>query len=787
MGFEKQKQADDFIRIQDLFHLFISKWYWFAASVLAALVVVALYLLVTPPIYTRTASILVKDDSKGGTSAGSVAEFEDLGIFRSNTNVNNELITLKSPSLMKEVVLRLDLDKRYIVQRGLRKVDLYKESPVLVTLKDPGSQSLQFDIVFQPGKKVELSNFARSGKPLSGEIEGALSDTIVTPVGVVMVTPTPNYNEEGNNADVRFVKRALQSVVNGYSNALQAVLGSKDATVIDLSIKDQSTRRAEDILNTLIAVYNEDWMNDKNRIAISTSRFINERLNVIEHELGDVDQDISSYKSEHILPDVNAVSGMYLSQYAESGRELLELNNRLSIAEQIRGNLGDESGDRLLPANSGIDNANLEGQIGEYNALLLRRNSLLSNSSERNPLVIDMTQSLADMRQAVIRSVDNLVASLHTQIDNVKKQEARVTGQIASNPNQARYLLSVERQQKVKEALYLYLLQKREENELSQAFTAYNTRIIMPPHGPLNSTEPRRPFLLLVALLAGTLLPLIFFVVKERTNTTVRGRKDLEGMTIPFVGEIPMYRKGKKSNKVSRKKEDPPAIMVRERSRNIINEAYRVVRTNLEFMSVKDNGAKVIMLTSMNPYSGKTFMTMNLAASFAVKGKRVLAIDLDMRKALLSKYVRSPKPGIADYLGHQVGDWQSIIVNSGNRENLDVLPVGTIPPNPTELLFDERWGQLIRQLRDEYDYIFIDCPPVEIVADASIINKQVDMTLFIVRAGLLDRALLPEIENFYTSHKYKNMALILNGTDRESARYGYGYAYGYGSGYIDEE
>lgn len=785
MGFEKQKPADDFIRIQDLFHIIISKWYWFAGSLLAALAVVALYLLVTPPIYTRTASILIKDDSKGGTSAGSAAEFEDLGIFRSNTNVNNELITLKSPSLMKEVVLRLDLDKRYIVQRGVRKIDLYKEAPVLVTFKDPGEYSLQFDMELQPRGKVRLSNFVRTGETLSGEIEGALSDTITTPVGVLMITPTPHYNEEGGNTDVHFSKRSMQSVVNGYSNALQAVLGSKDATVIDLSIKNQSPRRAEDILNTLITVYNEDWMNDKNRIAISTSRFINDRLNVIEHELGDVDQDISSYKSEHILPDVNAVSGMYLSQYAESGRELLALNNRLTIAEQIRGTLGDESNDRLLPANSGIENANLEGQIGEYNALVLRRNSLLANSSERNPLVIDMDQSLADMRQAVIRSVDNLVASLHTQIANVKKQETRVTGQIASNPNQARYLLSVERQQKVKESLYLYLLQKREENELSQAFTAYNTRVIMPPHGPLSPTEPRRVFLLLVALLAGTLLPLIFFVVKERANTTVRGRKDLEGMTIPFVGEIPMYRKGKRSNKVSRKKEDPPVIMVRERSRNIINEAYRVVRTNLEFMSVKDNGAKVIMLTSINPHSGKTFMTMNLAASFAVKGKRVLAIDLDMRKALLSKYVRSPKPGIADYLGHQVDDWRFMIVNSGNHENLDVLPVGTIPPNPTELLFDERLEQLIKQLSAEYDYIFIDCPPVEIVADTSIINNQVDMTLFIVRAGLLDRALLPEIENFYTSRKLKNMAIILNGTDRENARYGYGYAYG--SGYIDEE
>ena len=786
MSSEKLNPTDDFIRIQDLFHTVISKWYWFVMSLLAALALVVLYLMVTPPTYTRSASILIKDDSKGA-SAGSIAGFDDLGIFKTNTNVNNELLTLKSPTLMREVVMRLDLDKRYIVKQRLRKVDLYKESPVLVTFKEHNEQSLQFDMVLGPGGKLKLFNFVRSGEKIAGEVEGSFSDTIATPVGVLMVTPTPLYSEMSGYSEIYFTKGNLQSVVNGYSNALQAVLGTKESTVINLTIKNSSRRRAEDILNTLIAVYNEEWMNDKNRIAVSTSRFINDRLNLIESELGTVDEDISSFKSEHILPDVQAVSGMYLSQYAESGKELLELNNRLSIAENIRRNLSVESDDRLLPANSGVDNSNLERQISEYNALVLRRNSLLANSSERNPLVIDMTQSLADMKQAVIRSVDNLIASLHTQIANVKRQESRVTGQIASNPNQARYLLSVERQQKVKEALYLYLLQKREENELSQAFTAYNTRVITPPYGSLNPTEPRRPFLLLVALMAGILLPLIFFMAKERMNTTVRGRKDLEGMTVPFVGEIPMYRKGRRRGWI--KEENIREIVVKEKNRNIINEAFRVVRTNLEFMAKKEGKAKVIMVTSINAQSGKTFISMNLAAAFAIKGKKVLAIDLDMRKVLLSSYVGSPKPGIADYLGHQIDDWRSIIVQSGSQSNLDVIPVGTIPPNPTELLFDERLEQLIETLSTEYEYIFVDCPPVEIVADTAIVNKLVDMTLFVVRAGLLERALLPEIERFYTGGKLKNMAMILNGTDHENARYGYGYGYmyGYGAGYVDKE
>ncbi|HOI80612.1 MAG TPA: CpsD/CapB family tyrosine-protein kinase, partial [Petrimonas sp.] len=240
-------------------------------------------------------------------------------------------------------------------------------------------------------------------------------------------------------------------------------------------------------------------------------------------------------------------------------------------------------------------------------------------------------------------------------------------------------------------------------------------------------------------------------------------------------------------SRFSWEKWDTPAIVVKEKNRNVINEAFRLLRTNLEFMVKKESQSKVIMLTSINPNAGKTFITMNLAAGFAIKEKKVLVIDLDMRKALLSSYVQSSGPGIADYLGHQTEEWRSAIVKGNNRGEPDLLPVGTIPPNPTELLFDKRLEQMLEELRTEYDYIFVDCPPVEIVADTSIINKLVDMTLFIVRVGLLDRSLLPEIENFYTSGKLRNMSLILNGTMLANARYGYRYGYAYGNDYIDED
>lgn len=772
-----KKQTEDPLKLQDLFLISLSKWYWFVVSVLLAISLAVLYLMVTPPTYTRTASILIKDNAKGGASAANFTEFDDLGIFRSNSNVNNELITLKSPSLMQEVVIRLDLDKQYIVKQGMRKIDLYKKSPVLVTLKELGDHSLQFDIALLPNEKIKLSNFIKNEEEVEGEIECDLSDTVQTPAGVIMVIPTPHFTEWADFKEIQFVRSPMQNVVINYTNSLQVELESNDATVINLSIKDQSLQRADDILNTLIAVYNEEWINEKNWVAVSTSRFINERLSVIEQELGNVDRDISSYKSEHILPDVQAVSGMYLSQYAESGKELLALNNRLAIAKQILENLGNESVEQLLPSNSGIDNVVLERQIGEYNDLLLRRNSLLSNSSERNPLVVDMTKSLAEMRLAVIASVDNLIASLNTQIKGAKKHESRLTGQIASNPNQARYLLSVERQQKVKEALYLYLLQKREENELSQAFTAYNTRIITPPNGKLTPTAPVKRNILFAAFLVGMLVPVVIIFMRENMNTKVRGRKDLEKLSIPLIGEIPLFKhRGKKKGRKNRQQDDFKMV-VEEGNRNIINESFRVLRFNIDFMVSKDSQQNVFILTSFNPGSGKSFLTVNIAMSFAIKKKKIVVIDGDMRHASVSACVGSPRKGLSDYLGNYLDKWEDVIVSDKMYENLHYLPIGTIPPNPTELLENGRMTKLIEVLRSKYDYVFIDCPPVDIVADTQIIEKLADRTIFVIRAGLMERTLLSDLESMYNEKRFKNLSMMLNGTENDANRYAYRYGY----------
>lgn len=783
----KPGQQDDFLRIQDLLYLCLARWKWFVLSLMVTIGAATAYLLRTPAVYTRTASVLIKEDSKGKSVSSDLESFSEFGLFQSGTNVNNELITFRSPSLMTEVVKRLRLDMNYFVRGKFHRQVAYGLTlPVDVTINDlPENESAGFTLKIQPDGTLYLSDFIRNGTDLDEkDVKGSLLDSITTPLGKIIIHTTPNY-VKGEAYTLYVGKSSLYNAVNSCSSNLSVSLNSEKASVIDLSFKDNSTQRAEDVLSMLISVYNENWVKDKNQIAVSTSMFINERLGVIERELGNVDEDISSYKSEHLLPDVQAASSMYMAQSSEANAQILSLNNQLYMTRYIRNYLANDANrTQLLPANSGIESANIESQIAEYNKQLLQRNSLVANSSTENPLVVDMDQALASMRGAIIRSIDNQIVTLNSQIKSLRQTEQQTTSRIAANPTQAKYLLSVERQQKVKEALYLFLLQKREENELSQAFTAYNTRIVTPPHGSMLPTSPVHKNIFMVAFALGLLIPIVIIFMRENMNTRVRGRKDLENLTIPFIGEIPLFTR-KKKGILGKKPQEVKAVIVKEGNRDIINEAFRVLRTNLEFMTGKDKTSNVIIMTSFNPGSGKSFLTMNIAMSLAIKGKKVLVIDGDLRHASASSYIDSPDKGLSDYLGGRIDNLDEIIVPDPKHKSMDILPVGTIPPNPTELLFDERLKQTIDTVREQYDYVLIDCPPVELVADTQIIEKLADRTIFVVRAGLLERSMLSELEKIYDEKKYKNMSLILNGTEGSGGRYGYcyGYRYGYGSGY----
>ena len=791
----------DYLRLQDLLAICISRWKWFLLSLGLFIGLAVVYLLTTPPVFTRTTSLLIKEgDKKGSSSLSSVVNaFAEMGVFSANVNVNNELASIQSPDVILEVIRRLNLDVDYQTDGRYHRETHYGSSlPVKVAFKGLAyNDYCRFDMMAVNGR-FRLSGFELNGQPIGGDTVYVVSASkeVNTPVGRLLLTPTPYFRDSvSDNMVIHVTRTGLLACIADCRQKMVAELKDEHGTIIDITYKDVSIQRAEEYLNTLISVYNENWVKDKNQIAVSTSQFINERLQVIESELGNVDSNISSYKSANLIPDVEASSQMYMNTANEANIQITDLNNQLYMARYIRDHINNKnSKDQLLPANSGINSAIIEQQINDYNEKMLQRNSLVANSSEENPLAVDMDKNLDKIRSAIVRSIDTQVGTLSTQIKGLRGIQGTSTSRLSSNPKQAKYLLSVERQQKVKESLYLFLLQKREENELSQAFTAYNTRVVTAPTGEMKPTSPNNKSILLAAVLLGLLVPVIVIYMRENMNTKVRGRKDIEALTIPFAGEIPLYTRSASQRPLKRwlevfykwrrsqeVREQTP--VVKPHSRNIINEAFRVVRTNLEFMAGGSQDNKVIMVTSMNPGSGKTFLTMNTAVSFAIKGVKVAVVDFDMRRASLSEYVHLPESGVADYLNSKLTDWHEALISPDGYAAVDVIPVGTIPPNPTELLSTDRLRQLIDGLRQEFDLVFLDCPPVEIVADTTVISKYADMTLFVIRAGLLERELLPVVENYYKEKRFNNISVILNGTPTMDSRYGYHrYGYGYGSG-----
>lgn len=779
------QQEDDSVRLQDLLYMCLAHWRWFVVSLVVCLGLAIIYLAVTPPVFTRSASIRIKDDSKGKSVSSSLENFSDYGIFASNTNVVDELETLETPDLMRDVVQQLHLDIDYTIDGRFHKETLYgKTLPVKISL--PGvsaDETASLDMYVEPNGYVTLSGFMRDGESLDGDpVTVKVGQSVQTPLGRVSVMRTAAWNVE-DEMNIHVAKSRLHGVVDNYFSRLKAEQTDKKSNVIAISFNDVSAQRAEDVLSMLITAYNESWVKDKNQIAISTSAFISERLRVIEGELGRVDNDISSYKSANLVPDVQAAANLYMNQASQAYDAVSTLNNQAYMARYIRNYLASDNNKfQLLPANSGLDNSAITAQITEYNDKMLERNELVSRSSESNPLVVEMDRALSGMRGALLHSIDNQIVALNEQIRSQQGRGGSATSKIASNPKQSKYLLSVERQQKVKEALYLFLLQKREENELSQAFTAYNTRVIAAPGGRMNPTSPVSRNVFLIAILLGLAIPVGIIMLRENMNTTVRGRKDLENLTIPFIGEIPIYVRYDKKGIFRRRMPEEKAIVVKEGSRDIMNEAFRVLRTNLEFMIDKSR-SNVFVVSSFNAGSGKTFLTVNTAVSFAIKGKKVIVIDGDLRHGSTSAYFDSPRPGLSDYLGGMVDSMDEIIYTDKAHAGIKVIPVGTIPPNPTELLFSERLKKVVDMARAEFDYVFIDCPPIEIVADMPILEKLADSTIFVVRVGLLERSMLPDLQAIYDEKKYKNMSVILNGTEGGGGRYGYGYGYRYGYRY----
>ncbi len=787
---QQTEETTEEISIRDILISCASHWRWYVATVVVALAVAVLYIKKTQPVYKRDASIMVLERNDKPTVLNQLLnDYVDFGFFADNTNVNNVIAAIKSPDVMSEVVDRLGLDVSYTTRGTFYDKTLYgKTLPVKVVFRDiPKDETASLHIRLKKDGSIKMSEFVKNGKPQNSyDLTCHVGQTVNTPLGRLTIERQPHYpSAVADNDEIDVRKSDNASATGRFLGGLSVEIGDKKSTILDLSYNDVSGKRAEDILSAVIDIYNKVWMKNRNEVSAGATKFLDERLAIIERELDNVDNDISRYKSKNLLPDVEKAYSLSMERADKNSAILLDLNTKLSVAGYIRDYITNRANtNQLLPANMGLDDGKTDGLIDKYNALQLERNSLMANGGKNNPLVKDIDKALNQLRRSVISSINNMIVSLSTRIGHIQNDEQKTNTDISTNPTQAKELLAVERQQKVKEALYLFLLQKREENQLSQSFTADNTQIVKSPTGSNVPLKPKKGMIMLIALVIGLALPTGVIYLMETTNNKVRGRKDIEdNLTAPFVGEIPLVeeeRKGLSALKPAQEK--AYGIVVEHGNHNLINEAFRIVRTNIEFLTPQGNGASVQMLTSYNSGSGKTFLAMNIATSLAIKDKRVLVIDGDLRTAGLSRYIGNPKLGLSNYLGRHTDDIDSIICHYETCTGLDIMPSGVVPPNPAELLASDRLPRLLAEMKKRYDYIFVDCPPIDAVADTSIISHYAERTLFVVRAGKLERAMLADLEKLYKSGRLNNLSVILNGTRNAGTPYAYRYGYSYGYG-----
>lgn len=773
-------RGSDGILLNDILQMMAANWYWFALSVGLCLGAAYIYLAATPRSYRRTATILVKDSRKGGDVE--LSAFSDLSGFQSRRSVDNELFVLRSRRLMERVVRRLGLDTEYAVKQALRERPLYGTSPVEVRfLDDPDSREARMSISLSPdgGLRIEEFELPEGPRRLHRRgIESRAGDTLTTPAGRIVVDVPRGLPE--HPVEVRVRKRSLDAATNRYRSAVRCDVANKQASVVTVAMTDVVPERAEQVIDALVAAYNEDAVAEKRRTSVVTADFIRERLDLIGRELGEVDRSIETIKRESRMVDIGSEAARNIEQSSRYRAEELSLENQLAVAGLLSDRLDDpDRTHELIPLAASVANGAVAELIGRYNDAVMNRNRLLENSSPRNPVIGEMDRTIEGLKRSVAASLDALRSSLRLQLEALNAESESAVARIESMPGQEKALLGVARQQKIKQELYLYLLNKLEEAQLNYAVAESNARIIDRAYGSPQPVAPRPSMVLLVAGVTGLAIPFALIALGGLLDTTVHGRKEIEEqLSVPLLGDIPCHEgRGERG------------VAVREAGRDPVSEAFRILRSNLAFMNVSaGNEIRSILFTSTNPHAGKTFVALNLAVTLAFAGKRVLVADLDFRRHALSSLLGlgNDRCGMTAYLAGSTDDIAQIIRPSGIHPGLEVICAGPQPPNPTEMLLAERLDRLVGTLKERYDLLLLDSTPALSVADAAICDRLADLCIYIVREGMLDRRQLPDIERLYREKRFRNMCIVLNGTKPGKHGYGYGYGYGYGEERSDE-
>ena len=776
------EQSEEQVNIQELLFRYLIHWPWFVVSIIICIACAWGYLRLTTPIYNISATVLIKDEKKGGGASMS-SDLEKMGLegfISSSSNVDNEIEVLRSKSLAREVVNNLGLFVTYMDEDEFPSKELYHTSPVLVSLTHQEADKLpgrmEINMILQPtgalgvqitvGEKEYRKQFDKLPAVFPTD-EGTVAffannDTLSA------VCPENITKERHITA---FINRPF-SVLKEYVNSLSIAPTSKTTSVVVISLENTNTQRGRDYINKLLEMYNINANNDKNEVAQKTAEFIDERIGIISKELGSTEQDLENFKRSAGITDLSSEAQIALTGNAEYEKKRVENQTQINLVMDLQRYMkGNEY--EVLPSNIGLQDAASAGAIDRYNQMLVERKRLLRTSTENNPTIINLDTSIRAMRTNVQATLDATLKGLQITKEDLAREASRYSRRINDAPTQERQFVSIARQQEIKSGLYLMLLQKREENAITLAATANNAKIIDEALADDNPISPKKTIVYLAALVLGVGLPVGVIYLIGLTKFKIEGRADVEKLTsLPVVGDIPLAD------------EKTGSIAVFENQNNLMSETFRNVRTNLQFML--ENGKNVILVTSTISGEGKSFISANLAISLSLLGKKVVIVGLDIRKPGLNKVFNIPKKehGITQYLTNTTANLMDFVQPSDINKNLFILPGGTVPPNPTELLARGGLEKAIETLKANFDYVILDTAPVGMVTDTLLIGRVADLSVYVCRADYTHKAEFTLINELAENNKLPNLCIAVNGLDLNSRKYGYYYGYGkYGKYY----
>ena len=773
--FENVQSDEETINWREVIEKYVVYWKWVLASVVVAVLAGAIYGYVQKDVYEFKASMLIIDQTKNGqmNQLSLLTQLSDIGMANSNTMVNNEAQIIGSSVLMKRVVDQLELHTVYLTTRSFKEIELYNSSPYYVRLDSASHNSIGKPLEFTIEKSgAEFIIEGKSGKEKFKSTVNQLPATIKTPVGLLTVV-------KRNGADItdHEVKVIISNPVNVarfISEKLLQVEITKQVDVIQLTMKASNVQKGKDILNVIIQLYNQDAIEQLNRSANYTAMFIDGRLKLLTGELSDVEVNLESYKKENNFTNIEANAQLFLSSSSLYEKERLETDIQLQLIKYVEQYINDPANTYALIPNLGLTDVGLVAVVQKYNELIMTRERIAQGSSENNPALVTMNQNVQAARRMIQESVVSSRNGLQIASKGLAQQNTMLQSRLSNIPRQEREFIEIKRQQQVKETLYLFLLQKREEASLSMAVAAPKGRVLNAPDDA-KLVAPRAKVIVAVFFLLGLAIPIGIISIKQIIYTKITNRKDVERLTkVPVLSILGHNDSGS-------------TIVNHKETINTNAELFRLLRAKLQF-SLDYPTEKVLLVTSTEPGEGKTFVSANLAISLSMTDKKVVLVGLDMRKPMMSRnFGITEQTGMSLYLSGQENDLHKLVQKVSDYPNLDLIPAGIIPPNPNELIMKDRLDNLFAELRSKYDYVVIDTAPVGAVSDTFLIDRVSDMTIYVCRADYSDKRNIDFLNYVKKEGSLKKLNLVINDIDFEAHSYSYhgkyGYGYGYGKGY----